>query len=61
MVECIVKALVEKFKITRDVAALFFYDIYTRRKVEHLLANMENFKTFEELKKYYLGGTENEL
>ena len=28
MVECIVKALVKKFGIERDVAALFFYEVY---------------------------------
>ena len=61
MVECIVKILMKKFNIPRDVAALFFYDVYTRKKVGHLLENMDNFKTFEELKNYYLGGTENEL
>lgn len=56
MVECIVKALVKKFGIERDVAALFFYEVYKRKKVEHLLENMEKFEEFNELKKYYLGG-----
>jgi hypothetical protein len=56
MVECIVNALVKKFDIKRDVAALFFYDVYNRRKVEHLIQNLEKFNTFDEMKKYYLGG-----
>jgi hypothetical protein len=55
MVECIVNVLVNKFGVKRDVAALFFYEIYNRRKVEHFLQNMNEFKTFEEMKKYYLG------
>ena len=43
-------------RIERDVAALFFYEVYKRKKVEHLLENMEKFEEFNELKKYYLGG-----
>ena len=61
MVECIVKILVKKYNIPRDTAALFFYDVYTRKKIGDLLTNMDKFKTFEELKNYYLGGIENEL
>ena len=56
MVEYIVNALVKKFGIKRDEAALFFYDVYIRKKAEHLINNLEKFNTFEEMKKYYLGG-----
>ena len=56
MVECIVNTLLKKFNINRDVAALFFYEIYNRRKVEHFIEHLEKFNSFEEMKKFYLGG-----
>lgn len=61
MVRYTIEKLIEKFNITPDVAALFFYEIYKRKKVETILESMEKFETFEELKEYYLGGEQNEL
>ena len=56
MVECIVNTLVKKFNITRDVAYLFYYELNNRRKLEHLISNVDKFKDFNELKFFYLGG-----
>lgn len=56
MIECIVNTLVKKFDVKRDVAYLFYCEIYNRRKIEDFLINCDRFKSFDELKKHYLGG-----
>jgi hypothetical protein len=56
MIECIVNYLVNKFDVKRDVAFVFYIEVLDRHKIEHLISHIEQFKTFEELKKYYLGG-----
>lgn len=61
MVRYTIEKLSEKFNITLDVSALFFYEVYKLKKVNELIENMDKFETFEELKEYYLGGNENEL
>lgn len=56
MIECIVNMLTRKFKIKIDEAILFYYELCNRRKIEHFINHIEKFKTFDELKKFYLGG-----
>lgn len=56
MIECIVNMLTRKFKIKIDEAILFYYELCNRRKIEHFINHIEQFKTFDELKKFYLGG-----
>ena len=56
MIECIVNFLVDKFGIKRDVAFLFYFEVMNRHRLEHLIQHLQEFKSFEELKKYYLGG-----
>lgn len=56
MVEYIVNYLVNKFNVKRDVAFLFYLELSNRRKLEHFITHFNDFKTFEEMKKYYLGG-----
>lgn len=61
MVRYTIEKLSEKFNIALDVSALFFYEVYKAKQINDLIENMDKFETFEELKKHYLGGTENEL
>lgn len=56
MIECIVNYLVDKFAVKRDVAFIFYLNVLDKGKINDLIVNMQNFKTFEEMKKYYLGG-----
>lgn len=56
MVEYIINVLVKKYGIKRDVAFLFYYELYNRRKLEHLISHIDDFSSFEELKNFYLGG-----
>lgn len=56
MIECIVNMLVNKFGLKRDVAFIFYMEVLDRHKIEHLICNIDKFKTFDELKKFYLGG-----
>lgn len=56
MIECIVNMLTRKFKIKKDEALIFYYDLCNRRKIEHFINHFNDFKTFDELKIYYLGG-----
>jgi hypothetical protein len=48
--------LKKKFKVKIDEAILFYYDLCNRRKIEHFINHFDKFNTFEELKKFYLGG-----
>lgn len=59
MLECIVNYLCDKFAVKRDVAFIFYMEVLDRYKLEHLISHIEQFKTFDELKKYYLGGKQN--
>lgn len=56
MIECIVNYLVDKFGVKRDVAFIFYMEVLDRHKINDLIINMHNFKSFDELKKHYLGG-----
>lgn len=56
MIECIVNYLVDKFDVKRDVAFIFYMEVLDRHKLEHLISHIDKFKTFEELKLFYLGG-----
>lgn len=56
MIEYAVKTLMKKFNIKIDVAIYFYYELVNRRKIEHFINNIDEFKTFEELKLFYLGG-----
>lgn len=61
MFEYIVKKLVDKYKVSREEAVAFYYDIAIRYKLESLIVKIEQFDCYEALKTYYLGGTQNEL
>ena len=60
MIEYIVNVLVNKFDIGNDVAFIFYTELLNRRKIEHFILHFNEFKNFEQMKNYYLGGTENE-
>lgn len=59
--EYIVKKLVEDFDITIEEATLFFYQIAKRQQLEKLIVNIDEFNSFDALKKYFLGGKQYEL
>lgn len=61
MIECIVNYLCDKFDVKRDVAFIFYMELLERNKLNDFIQNMHRFKSFEELKIHYLGGTTNEL
>lgn len=52
----IVKKLKEKLNIKEDEAYIIYMDLLNRRKLEHLIVHLDNFKSVDELKKYYFGG-----
>lgn len=54
--EYIVKKLVEDFDITIEEATLFFYQIAEIQQLEKLIVNVDEFNSFDALKKYFLGG-----
>ena len=56
MLECVVNYLINKFDVKRDVAFIFYMEVLNRHKLEHLISHIGQFKTFDELKKFYLGG-----
>lgn len=56
MIECVVSILQKKFNLKIDEAIYFYYELYNRRKLEHFITHIEQFKTIEELRKFYLGG-----
>ena len=56
MIEYIVKVLTNKFKIKIDMAIYFYYELMNRRKLEHFINHIDEFKTFERMKLFYLGG-----
>jgi hypothetical protein len=56
MLECIVNYLINKFDVKRDVAFIFYMEVLNRHKLEHLISHIGQFKNFDELKKFYLGG-----
>lgn len=56
MIECIINMLVKKYDIKRDVAFIFYMEVLDRHMLEHLITHIDKFKTFEELKTFYLGG-----
>ena len=56
MVDYIVNKLVTKYNIGKDEALLLFYDLEKRRKLEHLIQNIDKFDCYESLKIFYYGG-----
>ena len=61
MIECIVNYLCDNFAVKRDVAFIFYIEVLEKHKINDLIQNMHKFKSFEDLKKHYLGGNNNEL
>ena len=57
----IISKLVSKYNIKKDEAMIFYIDMLGRRKIEHLLQNIDKHSTFESLKQYYYGGKIYEL
>lgn len=56
MIEYITRTLINKFNISIDVAISFYYELINRRKIEHFINHINDFKTFDEIKTFYLGG-----
>ena len=56
MVDYIVNKLVTKYNIGKDEALLLFYDLEKRRKLEHLIQNIDKFDCYKSLKNFYYGG-----
>lgn len=56
MVEYIVNKLVTKYRIDKQEALLLFYDLERRRKLEHLIQNIDKFDRYEALLTFYYGG-----
>lgn len=56
MVDYIVNKLVNKYNIGKDEALLLFYDLEKRRKLEHLIQNIDKFDSYKSLKTFYYGG-----
>ena len=61
MIEYIVITLIKKFKVDIDMAIYFYYELLNRRKLEHFINHIDEYKTFEEIKNFYLGGQVDEL
>ena len=56
MKEYIINKLVKKFDISYEEASLFYYQLSNSRKLENLINSIDNFISFEEMKKHFLGG-----
>lgn len=56
MIEYITRTIMNKFNVKTDMAIYFYYELVNRRKVEHFINHINDFKTFDELKLFYLGG-----
>lgn len=56
LAEFITQKLVKKYSIKYEEALVFYIDMLGRRKLEHLLNNIDKYATFDELKKHYYGG-----
>jgi hypothetical protein len=56
MIEYVTRVLMQKFNIKIDMAIYFYYELKNRRKLEHFINHIDEFKTFDELRLFYLGG-----
>jgi hypothetical protein len=56
MIEYVTRVLMQKFNIKIDMAIYFYYELEKRRKLEHFINHIGEFKTFDELRLFYLGG-----
>lgn len=56
MIEYVTRILMQKFNIKIDMAIYFYYELKNRRKLEHFINHIDEFKTFDELRLFYLGG-----
>ena len=56
MVEYIVNKLVTKYRIDKQEALLLFYDLESRRKLDHFIQNIDKFDCYEALLTFYYGG-----
>lgn len=56
MIEYITRTIMNKFNVKTDMAIYLYYELVNRRKVEHFINHINDFKTFDELKLFYLGG-----
>ena len=56
MKEYIVSKLIEEYSITHQEALLFFYQVAERHQLENLIVRIDDFISFEQMKKYFLGG-----
>lgn len=61
MIEYVVKVLTKKFNVGIDTAIYFYYELRNTNRLGDFIRHVEDFKDFEEIKEYYLGGTDNEL
>lgn len=56
MINYIVNKLVSKYRIDKQEALLFYYELAKRRKLEHLVQNIDKYPCYEALKSFYYGG-----
>ena len=56
MKEYIVSKLVEEYEVSYQEALLFYYQLSDRHQLESLIVRIDDFSSFEQLKKYFLGG-----
>jgi hypothetical protein len=56
MKEYIVSKLVEEYVVSYQEALLFYYQLAERHQLESLIVRIDDFSSFEQLKKYFLGG-----
>lgn len=56
MKEYIVSKLVEEYEVSHQEALLFYYQLADRHQLESLIARIDDFVNFEQMKKHFLGG-----
>ena len=56
MKEYIVNKLVEDYNADYQEATLFYYQIAERHQLESLIVRIDDFVSFDQIKKYFLGG-----
>ena len=56
MKEYIVNKLVEDYNVDYQEATLFFYKLAERHQLESLIVRIDDFVSYEEMKKFFFGG-----
>ena len=53
MKEYIVSKLVEEYEVSHQEALLFYYQLADRNQLESLIVRIDDFSSFEQLKKFF--------